>query len=47
MSEARTHCPHGHPLTPDNLVASRLPKLVCRNCHLERMRRARRNKGRA
>lgn len=31
----KTHCPSGHRLAGDNLIASRLPHRACRTCHLE------------
>lgn len=31
-------CPHGHPLTQENVIPSRLPLLVCRECHNARRR---------
>lgn len=35
---AKTHCPNGHPYTPDNLVASKLGYRKCKTCHRERAR---------
>ncbi|WP_396019923.1 HNH endonuclease signature motif containing protein [Arthrobacter sp. ISL-95] len=29
---ARTHCKHGHELTSDNLVQSKLPQRICLEC---------------
>jgi hypothetical protein len=34
----RTHCPHGHPLTPENLKASKRGGLACLTCHRKRER---------
>ena len=30
---AKTECVHGHPLSGDNLLASALPRRVCRRCN--------------
>jgi len=37
----RTHCMHGHPFTPDNLVVSSLPRRDCRECSNRRGRECR------
>lgn len=34
-STRKTHCPKGHPLTPDNLLAHRKKERICRQCNLE------------
>ena len=35
----KTHCPQGHPYTPDNLLASKLGYRSCKACHRERARK--------
>ena len=37
----KTHCPRGHPYTPDNLLPNRLKQgdRVCRTCNIENCRR--------
>lgn len=37
----KTHCKHGHPLTPKNLWLGGLPRRVCKVCIRLRMRRYR------
>lgn len=37
--KAKTHCPQGHPYTPDNLRANKNGYRACLTCHRERARR--------
>lgn len=32
MAARQTHCKHGHEFTPENLVKSKLPHRICREC---------------
>lgn len=34
---SRTHCPKGHPYTPENLAQNGAGKKRCRTCHRQRM----------
>lgn len=46
--KAKTHCPQGHPYTPDNLVAGNGGNRSCKICHRNRQReRNRRLRGQA
>lgn len=36
INSRKTHCPAGHPLTPENLVPSDLPRRRCLTCHRKR-----------
>jgi HNH endonuclease len=47
LNAAKTHCPQGHPYTPDNLLgwAARHGRRACRECHRLRQRQ-RRQRGR-
>jgi len=42
--KAKTHCPNGHPYTPDNLRASKHGYRQCKICHRERERARQRAK---
>lgn len=39
--DARTHCPHGHPYSGDNVRIASNKQRVCKTCMRERMRRRR------
>ena len=42
-NRAKTHCKHGHELTEDNLIKSRLPARACWTCDSERRKAKKRN----
>lgn len=43
-NRVKTHCPHGHAYTPDNLRRSKTNRRVCKTCH--RLRETRRREER-
>ena len=39
QQRAKTHCPHGHPYSPENTYFTSLGARACRTCHREQGRR--------